>query len=127
MIRRALGALTVLLVLLSPGVPRAQEGLCPGITATMQAVGFETLTVSTVAIGFTASAWAGRQARIAQVSVEDQSLRYRTIGTPTASVGHVATAGTSFAVCGVSVASFRAIRKDGSDSKMTVTYYDYVR
>lgn len=125
--RKVLVGLAVLLAYLSPIALLAQSAICPGVTNTMEAVGFETLTVSTVAVGFTTSVWAGRQARIAEVSVEDQSLRYRTSGTPTATVGHVVIAGTSFSVCGQSVYNFRAIRKDGTDSKMTVTYYDYVR
>jgi hypothetical protein len=90
---------------------------------------FEEITVSTTAIGFTqATTQSGPDsnnwARVAFVSVEDASLRWRVSGTPTASSGHLVAAEQNFSVCGVeSLAGLLMIRAGGTNVKVSVSYF----
>lgn len=82
-----------------------------------QTFAFEKLTVTTgSAVSFTSSVYdpspiTGKQAWTAYVSVETDSIRYRTDGTaPNASTGHQVAAGDSFEITGeADIRNFRAI------------------
>lgn len=84
----------------------------------------ETLTISSTAVALTAATYAG--ARAALITVEDASVRYRFDGgTPTSSVGHVADAGDIITLeTANELVAFKAIRKDGSDATISVSYGD---
>jgi hypothetical protein len=89
---------------------------------------FETITVSTTALGFTAATLepaGARPADLAVVTVESNAVRYRADGlNPTATVGHVAAADASLSVCGThAIRRIRFIRKDAADSTLSVSYY----
>lgn len=77
---------------------------------------FETVTVSNTGIGFTATKYrpadTSRKATTVLLTVEGDSLRFRLDGTnPTASVGHLVTAGGSVTLEGYdNIKNFRAIR-----------------
>lgn len=118
---------TLLLALLAvaDGVPAAS---CLGYMTQVEPFAFETVTVSTTAIGFTAATYAPsvtRKASYAIISVEAQPIRYRVDGSnPTSAVGHPAVANDQLEVCGISaVTNFRAIRSGGTDSSLSVTFY----
>ena len=83
---------------------------------------FETLTVSTASVGFTAATRDDR--RFALVTCETADVRYRLDGTaPTASVGHVLPAGGGvFLDSPHQVANFRAIRKDSADASLSCSF-----
>ena len=92
---------------------------------TVNAYTGETITVSTVSIGFTAALYnQGEQAQSALVTIAGDSIRFWPNGqTPTASVGHLVTAGTPVEVCGFSnIAKFRMIRVT-TDATVTVSYF----
>lgn len=106
---------------------QAQNSPCGGNTR-FEAFAFETITVSTTAVGFTSATYAPSgttPADYAMVSVETAAIRYRVDGVaPTASVGHAIEAGSGFPVCGQpSLKTFQMIRRDGADSTVRVTYY----
>lgn len=88
---------------------------------------FESLTVSSTAVGLTASKYiptdSSRRATTALITVEADSIRFRIDGTnPTASVGHLATAGESIALEGYdNIKNFRAIRTT-TDATIRVTF-----
>lgn len=105
------------------------------------AYAFETLTISTAAVGCTAAtikviaAGTGapgdhaaltytREACEAFVTCESQAVRYRWDGTdPTSSVGHILNPGDTLTIEGYdNIKAFRAIRKDAADSTLQVTY-----
>lgn len=93
----------------------------PGVFA------FETITVSSVSIGFTAATYAPtgeQQAFAALVSLETNAIRFRSDGTaPTAAVGHAVSAGSNIEVCGTAnVRNFRMIRQS-ADATATVSYF----
>ena len=77
---------------------------------------FETVTVSSTGIGFTASKYlpsdGSRKATTALLTVEGDSLRFRLDGTaPTAAIGHLVPAGGSLTLEGYdNIKNFRAIR-----------------
>ena len=77
----------------------------------------EALTVSTSAVGFTASTYG--TARQALVQVQDQDIRYRFDGNdPTASVGFEAAVGAIITLTSKDqLIKFRAIRSGGTDGK----------
>lgn len=94
----------------------------------LEAFAFETITVSSAAIGFTLATWAnptsGGAARMALVTLETNPARWRADGTdPTASVGHLLGAGDGLKVWGgYDLTSIRFIAT-GSDATARVTYY----
>lgn len=132
----ALGALFGVTVVLcglfalgSP-IPDSVHAQTPTIPAADgDAYAFETITVSTTAVGFTAAtinpATAVPAAKSAFCSVETNALRYREDGTnPTSSVGHPKAAATEFAVTGINnLIHFRAIRSGGADATLSCTYF----
>lgn len=96
------------------------------------ATDFETVTVSTVSIGFTASkilqnVTGGTKRRCVKAlfTVETNPVRFRFDGTaPTATVGHLMAAGDSFLVTGdANVSNMRLIRQGGADGTVMVTYF----
>lgn len=91
--------------------------------AGMVASGFESITVSTTAIGCTAATHAG--ASHAVITVEDQAIRYRVDGTdPTSNVGHEALDYDVITLASSDqIQKFKAIRRDGTDATLRVTYY----
>lgn len=84
-------------------------------------VGYQQLTVSTAAVGFTIPKGAIR----ARVNVQDQSIRWRDDGIdPSAIVGMLQKADTYFDVYDTQeLKAFKAIRVDGSDAKLNISYY----
>jgi len=86
---------------------------------------FETITVSSTAIGITASLLTN--ARAAYLTIEGASLRYRLDGTnPTSSVGHLAPNGGSLWLADKTrkaLTSLRMIRSGSSDATVSVTIY----
>jgi hypothetical protein len=82
---------------------------------------FETITVSTTAIGITAGIIDGHNHAV--ITSENADYRYRVDGTdPTASVGHLITAGTPLILEGSrEVNNFRAIRDAAADVTLSVT------
>lgn len=90
-------------------------------------VGFETITVSSAALGFTsATAFPDGlpAADMAILTVETDAIRYRADGVaPTASVGHQAAANSAVTVYGTScLRKFRMIRVT-NDATVFVSYY----
>ena len=82
---------------------------------------FESVTVSTVAIGITATL-TDNQENIALVTCEGATVRFRLDGTaPTASVGHILEPGDALKLEGSELLNFLAIRKDGTDATLRVS------
>lgn len=110
-----------------PAAPQAQ-GACIGFSEQVLPFGFESITVSTTAVGFTtatiAPAGAGR-ASVAVVTTESNPLRWRADGTnPSSTVGHVAVADTTITICGITaVANFKMIRSGASDATVRATFF----
>ncbi len=118
--------LALLLIALSVRPVAAQT--CTGWSNQLVPMDYESITVSTAAIGFTASkiATTNYKAAYAYFTVETADGRYRVDGTnPSSSEGHVFTHDTAgYYVCGVTaVANFKAIRSGGSDATLKVTYW----
>jgi hypothetical protein len=82
----------------------------------------ETLTVSSTALGLTASKISGMS--VAILTAETAQMRFWLDGTePTATQGHVLEAGDMLVLEGASVlAGFKAIRTTGSDGKLQCSY-----
>jgi hypothetical protein len=115
----------VLLVLLSMALYQepVKAGSCT--SDTLSAYTGETITVSSTSIGFTAALYnQGEQAQSALVTIAGDSIRFWPNGqTPTATVGHLVTAGTPVEVCGFgNISKFRMIRVTG-DATVTVSYF----
>lgn len=83
----------------------------------------ESVTVSSTAVGITATVSDGVLPAAALISVEDASIRFCVDGTTaTASVGHRADPGDLIELIDRSeVTNFSAIRKDGTDATLKVT------
>ena len=83
---------------------------------------FETLTVSSTALPLTEAL--AENASFVTVTVESQAVRFRLDGVaPTATVGHVLTAGDSLELVGFwEIDQFRVIRRDASDATLSVSY-----
>lgn len=90
---------------------------------------FDTITVSSSAVGLTASKYNHvppnvlRDAQYIVITSETNSIRYRIDGTdPTASVGHLMPAGSALVLTGITtIRNFKAIAT-GSDATLQVTY-----
>jgi hypothetical protein len=87
--------------------------------------GFETITVSTTAIGITAALLTN--AKAAFLTVEGADIRYRIDGTdPTAAVGHLVTDGGNLMLTDktrAALTQLRMIRDDAVDATVSVTVY----
>lgn len=91
------------------------------------AFAFETITVSSTGIGFTAATYApatGPQAMMALITIETNAIRFRSDGTaPTAAIGHPVSAGSTIEVCGTAnVRNFLMIRQS-ADASASVSYF----
>jgi hypothetical protein len=102
------------------------------VNETTPAGDFETITISSTSLGFTAAkttiAQAGgftKRAVKVLVTVESNPIRIRLDGTaPTASVGHLLNAGDSYLVEGEgNVTNFRMIRQSGTDATVMCSYF----
>lgn len=102
------------------------------VTDETPATGFDTQTISTVSLSIAAAKLQIYQAGgfnkkpvKAFVTVETNSIRVRWDGTaPTASVGHLLTAGSSLTIIGESnVTNFRMIRATADAVVMITLYY----
>ena len=90
---------------------------------------FETITVTTAAIGFTAATVRSLYPYVSAktfVTIESANIRYRFDGTaPSATVGHLGYAGSSFVLEGLDdILNFKAFRDTAAtgDATLTVTY-----
>lgn len=94
----------------------------------LDASDFESITVSSVAIGFTGAkidpGSAAPAPRMVLITVETNPIRYRYDGSdPTAAIGHSAAAGDVIRIFGrVNLKKFKAIAT-GSDATLRVTYH----
>ena len=96
-------------------------------TEVLDPIGYESITVSTTAVGFTSAQInpAGVQrAERAFITVEGAAIRFRMDGTdPTSSEGHLLLANSSCVLSGQNaLAKFKAIRDGGTDGTLKVTY-----
>jgi hypothetical protein len=117
-----------------------QSNITNIIAAMYHPYAYESITVSSTAVGFTASnidqdnnlsgnpinagSIGKLQATRATVTIEDANIRYRVDGTDaTASEGHRLTPGDVIYVQGYqAISNFSAIREDGTDATIRVTY-----
>lgn len=126
--KRLLLACLVMSLVIIP-VPEVQAQSCTGWSNQLTPMDFETITVSTAAIGFTSAkivnTTTGLTADYAFFTLATADIRYRVDGVdPTSGVGHAAASGSANYVCGrAAVKAFRAIRSGGSDSTLSVTYF----
>ena len=86
-------------------------------------VRYESVTVSSTAIGIDATGSSGNVPRAATITVEDATIRFRADGSdPTATEGHEAGPGTLIELISRDeVERFRGIRRDGVDATIRVT------
>lgn len=95
-----------------------------------ESAAFESVTVSTVAVGLTSATYSLRSANTkrglkqAVISVENADIRYRMDGTsPTAAIGHIGYKDSFITLSGAAdIQKFEAIRKDGTNAVLRVTY-----
>jgi len=92
-----------------------------------EAYDFETITVSTTAVGLTGAKVQpsdAAPAKAAYMTVAGADIRYRYDGTdPTASVGHLLKDGNAIRLAGVNnLRNFNAIRDAAVDATLTVTF-----
>jgi len=97
------------------------------IAGVYNAYDYESITVSTSAVGLTGSKYAPSGEEAAKrvfITVESGSIRYRYDGTdPTSSEGHLITEGGYLTITGKSnIEKFKAIRAGTSDAVLRVTY-----
>lgn len=111
------------------------------VNGSLPAVSFETLTVSTVALGITAAKLVVQTVKTSSAdgpafidtqrldealfTVETNPVRFRIDGTdPTASVGHLLNVGDSITISGFSnLSRLRFIRQGAADATVQATYY----
>lgn len=117
MVRRMLATLAVVLALSAPVV---WANSCFQSPDPLYSRGYETITVSTSAVGFTVPAGT----LLAVVMVETDAIRYRDDGTdPTSSLGMPVTSGGSLVVCPNQLSRIRFIRSGANDASLKVSYY----
>jgi hypothetical protein len=108
----------VLSILLTASLASAQ--VCPGFNSALRAVGFQALTVSTAAVGFTVPVGA----EMAVTSQELADVRWRDDGTnPTASVGMYNLSGGGMIICTRSLSAIRFIRAGSTDALISAVFY----
>ena len=90
---------------------------------------FETITVSSTAIGFTSAKIEGNQptdngkCRAVLITCEDEVVRYRFDSAPTASVGHELAVSQSLVLANYQqIKDIKFIRRDSSDAKLQVSF-----
>ncbi len=118
-----------------PHLFQASRVQAQGVSTTQifEPFAFENLSISSSAVGFTASTYApgggNISARKARCTVNSFDIRYRVDGggNPTSSVGHLIDVGTNvpptFELWGSEIRLFRAIRAEGSDATASCTFY----
>jgi hypothetical protein len=131
----AASLLTACALLAYPTLSGAQMTVCPGVTKGLDPSGFETLTISTVAIGLTAATITAASAAAAYITLEVGAggIRYAFFGTPTAGAGgHLldppATGNADPVrgtwICGrAALLGMRAIRSGAADATLRVSYF----
>lgn len=106
--------------------PRALA-TCQGVNTPLQTMGYESITVSTVSIGFTAGAVSPTglpPAIYAYVTTETNSIRFRADGiAPTSSEGHLVSAPGAFEVCGQQAVNNLRMIRSSADATVKATYY----
>lgn len=125
--KRVIVALLLLFVVVVP-IPKVEAqagGACPGI-GTVTPMGYEAITVSSTAVGFTATVivTSSRSAVVAECFIVTDAIRYRDDGTaPTAAIGMPVAVSTPFQVCGqLAVRNLRMIRQT-TDATAHCSYY----
>jgi hypothetical protein len=118
-------SLVVVAVLLS-SIGHAGPGGCSS-APWLVPFAFETITVSTTAIGFTTALFAptgGIPADMAVATLETSDIRYRSDGiNPTAAIGHFLASSSTLTACGIqSLRQVKFIRVT-ADGTLSVTYY----
>ena len=90
---------------------------------------FETVVVSSSAIGFTSAKIEGNQpddegkCRAVLITCEDQVVRYRFDASPSATVGHELAVGQSLVLANYQqIKDIKFIRRDSSDGKIQVSF-----
>jgi hypothetical protein len=108
----------ILLLGVMAGASYAQ--VCPGISGIMRPKGFQALTVSTTAVGFTIPS--GSEMAITYQELAD--VRWRDDGTaPTSAVGILSTNGNQMIVCPGSLSLIKFIRTAGVDATISTVFY----
>lgn len=103
---------------------------CSGFQVSPNAYDFESITVSTTSIGFTAAKITPSgtlPAVYANCTLETNPIRHREDGlAPSATVGQLVTAGQSIDVCGVpNIQTVRFIRQGAADGTLQCHYYRF--
>ncbi len=103
-----------------PVTPAFAVFQCSGFSGPLRTLGYQKLSVSSTAVGFTIPSGT---VRMAVINVETDAVRVRTDGTnPTSASGMPFAAGSSFAVCPGQIVAFRAIRVT-TDASLSIEYY----
>lgn len=126
-LRKVSVAILFALLLAMSGSVYVEAAPCQGSNPNLAVLSFETITVSSTAIGATAATafpTAADSAIYAVFTTETNSLRWRADGiAPTAAVGHLVAASSTIEVCGtVTLKRFLMIRTT-SDATVSVTYF----
>lgn len=130
MIRRLLSVLTALSLMLLPLPAHAQTtalDACPFSPGDLKVVYAEPLTVSSTAIGLTASVYnpgsGSPKAVCALITVNTNGIsRWAAARTPTASDGVLVAAGVQFSIGQANLATLKMIRSTASDASVAVEY-----
>lgn len=106
------------------------NGPALGLLQDLDAFAYEALTISSTAVALTAATYApsgAREALVALITVEANTIRYRQDGTaPTATEGHQRISGNESVVLiygRQNIRNFRAIRQDVADATIRITYF----
>lgn len=88
---------------------------------------YETITVATIAVGFTAGTYSPTNARAAQraaLTLETAQIRWRADGTaPTSTEGHLMEVGDEITLEGIAtIGNFKAIRTGATSGVLKVTF-----
>lgn len=121
----SIGVLLSLVFAPAPPIQAQSAGSCADL-GSMVPMGFETITVSSVAIGFTTSAisTSTATAKAAVWYVATNAINYREDGTnPTAVVGIPVAASTYGTTCGQKAVSQIRFIRQSADATLSVHYY----
>jgi hypothetical protein len=106
-----------------------QAGIaCSGLNFSPTAFAFESITVSTSSIGFTAATMApsgAQPATYANCTLETNPIRFRSDGlAPSSTVGQLVGTGSNIEVCGqANLNALRFIRQGAADGTLQCHYY----
>ena len=126
--RRILWAVVILAALFAGS--KADAGIaCSGLTFSPVAYDFESITVSSTSIGFTATKIVpsgSAPAIYASCTLETNSIRYRADGlAPSATVGQLVTAGQIVEVCGSQNIQVVRFIRQSADGTLQCHYYRF--